>query len=319
LLFLRVLIERIPILLYGQWFFPNASLYGFLPKPLAVAMWLLASMLLAVLALLLIPLLKRDAVARFWAVGMILALPPICATFPDNRLLLFVGLGAMGLLAQFLTSWFGQAAWLPSSRLWRGLAHVFVFLLVTIHCIVAPVTLPFSSTSNARTAKVLAEDPLMNLPDEEDMAEKTLVFVNPPIPYLVGRTALIRAEYGRAAPDHIRILASDMTPQLDMTRIDEHSLELQPEGGFIASNLDTVFRGSAHPMHVGQRVELSDMTVEVLSLTEDQRPLRVRFTFRQPLEDPSLLFLEWHDQKFVRFDLPRIGESVQLPWASFSI
>jgi hypothetical protein len=319
LLFLRALIERIPILLYGQWFFPDASLYGFLPKSLAAVMWLVASMLLAVLVLLLIPLLKRDAIARFWALGMVLALLPICATFPDNRLLLFVGLGAMGLLTQFLVSWFGQATWLPSSRLWRGLAHVFVFLLVAIHCIVAPMILPSSSTGFARITRVLLEEPLMNLPNEEDIAKKTLVFVNPPIPFFVTYTAFIRAEYGRAVPNHIRILASGMAPQLDITRIDEHSLEFQPEGGFIASNLDKMFRGSAHPMHVGQRVELSDMTVEVLSLTEDQRPLRVRFTFSKSLDDSSFLFLEWHDQDFVRFKLPVIGESVQLPWASFSI
>jgi hypothetical protein len=50
------------------------------------------------------PLLRRSATARFWGGGMALALVPACATLPANRLLFFVGLGGMGLLAEFLTS-----------------------------------------------------------------------------------------------------------------------------------------------------------------------------------------------------------------------
>ena len=58
----------------------------------------------AMLAAALAPLLRRDREARFWTLGMVLALLPISATFPANRLLFFVGLGAMALLARLLAS-----------------------------------------------------------------------------------------------------------------------------------------------------------------------------------------------------------------------
>ena len=182
-----------------------------------------------------------------------------------------------------------------------------------IHCIAAPLTLPYASTGISRLAKNAVEKPLINLPDEEHIAEKTVVFVNPPVSFFVMHTPYIRAEYGRPLPARMRILASGMTAHLEIARVDDHSLELQPEGGFIALDIDKVFRGSTHPMQVGQWVELTDMTVEILSLTEDQRPLRTRFTFLLPLDDPSLLFLEWKNQGFARFALPAIGESVRLP------
>jgi hypothetical protein len=41
-------------------------------------------------------------VARFWATGSLLALVPVCGMgIPSGRLLMFIGLGGMGLIAQF--------------------------------------------------------------------------------------------------------------------------------------------------------------------------------------------------------------------------
>ena len=46
----------------------------------------------------------HDRLARFWAAGMFFATIPVAATFPMDRLLTFVGLGASGLLAQYLAA-----------------------------------------------------------------------------------------------------------------------------------------------------------------------------------------------------------------------
>ena len=54
----------------------------------------------AIVAVLFIPLIMRDRVARFWGLGALLSLIPIAAVGPENRLLGFVGLGSMALLAQ---------------------------------------------------------------------------------------------------------------------------------------------------------------------------------------------------------------------------
>jgi hypothetical protein len=94
--------------------------------------------------------------------------------------------------------------------------------------------------------------------------------------------------------------------------LDDFSLEVEPDGGFINQALDRLYRGSSHPMRVGQRIQLSDMTVEVLSLTEDQRPWRVRFTFVLPLKDPSMCFYRWEDDRFTPFKLPDAGHTVRL-------
>lgn len=310
--YFMALFERLPVLLYGQWLFPNAVIYGFIPKPQAY--WVLVGVygFLVGIAIVLIPVIKQRAVARYWALGMVLALLPVSATFPDNRLLLFSGLGAMGLLAQFLAFWMDKAQWLPKSAAWRGLALVFVISSIFIHFVIAPIFLPFQSQGVARMSEVMLEKPLQEISQNTEIAGKTLIFVNPPVPFAVMHVPFVCEKLAISYPRTTRTLASGLASPLNITRLDEFSLEVEPDGGFINQALDRLYRGSSHPMRVGQRIELSDMTVEVLAITEDQRPWRARFTFRLPLKDPSMCFYRWENDRFIPFKLPDVGQTIRL-------
>ena len=101
-LFIRALFERAPLLLLAQFAEPPAELYALFGQTWRVVAWSAAVILVGFIGVAIFPLLRRDKVARFWALWMILSLVPVCATFPHNRLLLFPGIGAIGLVAQFL-------------------------------------------------------------------------------------------------------------------------------------------------------------------------------------------------------------------------
>lgn len=108
--YIRAIAERAPILLLGQLGEPAADLYGsdlykLFPHGQLI-IWLFAVVVLILISLILIPLFKKDAVVRFWTTGMLLSIIPVCATFPSSRLLFFAGIGASGIIAQFLASWF---------------------------------------------------------------------------------------------------------------------------------------------------------------------------------------------------------------------
>jgi hypothetical protein len=87
--------------------------------------------------LLLVPLLRRDAVTRFLATGMFLSLVPIAGAVPQNHELLLVGFGGMGLFAQIVQAAF-TAPSMPASRAWRYAARGFVALSVPVHLVLAP-------------------------------------------------------------------------------------------------------------------------------------------------------------------------------------
>ncbi|HRX86879.1 MAG TPA: hypothetical protein P5572_17785, partial [Phycisphaerae bacterium] len=105
--FAQAVITIAPILLMGQWALPPSDLYAFydvINTHLAPIVWAVAVIFLGFAALVMRPVLRGEPLAKFWATGMLLSLLPICAMagFPMDRLLLFVSIGAIGLLAMFL-------------------------------------------------------------------------------------------------------------------------------------------------------------------------------------------------------------------------
>ena len=145
-------LERIPVLVLGQFGLPPAEAHVFAPAPFSaaiVALGVLASALLLYAAL---PLLRSDGRARFFAFGMFGSLVLACTTHPNNRLLVFVGIGAMGLLSQL---WHAHAAQVASGFLGR-VARGFVALAAGFHLVVSPLLLPFTALTIALTSQAEA-------------------------------------------------------------------------------------------------------------------------------------------------------------------
>ena len=71
-------------------------------------------------------------------------------------------------------------------------------------------------------------------------------------------------------------------------------------------------------MTLGQRIELTGMSAEVITLTDDGRPSEARIRFAKPLEDPSLAWSrwDWGTSAYVPFVPPAVGETVQVPGPS---
>jgi len=49
------------------------------------------------------------------------------------------------------------------------------------------------------------------------------------------------------------------------------------------------------------------MTARVMTSTPDGRPHEVEFTFREPLESSSYIFMRWEGGRYVPFTLPVKG------------
>jgi hypothetical protein len=143
--FVQALITRAPLLLMGQWSHISADMVGrFISEKAALTR---AFIFLVLVAFLLVPLIRKDRVARFWLTGMLLSIVPVAATYPSNRLLLFIGIGAMGLLAQCIAHLRRNDGVLPFSRFWRIPAVIVVVYLVVVRLVISPPLLSFMSYS----------------------------------------------------------------------------------------------------------------------------------------------------------------------------
>ena len=303
-------IERVPHLLSAQWAGPPGEILIML-RDTGIVPWLWCGGVVfsGVLLVLLWPLLRTDRTARFWAVGMALSLLPISATFPADRLLFFVGFGATPLLACLLQAAFGRAVWRPPSRVWRGMATAAGVLFVLVHLILAPVLLPVRAAYPAGPKYV--EQFYVRVPFGNGIADQDLILVNPPS---VLHTAYVLPERefaGLPVPRRVRQLATSLQP-LMVHRPDERTLVIRPQRGFLSWAFERLFRNEQHPLRTGDRIELTGMTVEVLSLTDDTRPAEAAFRFTVPLEHASLRWLWWKDGEYLPFTPPAVGTTVEL-------
>jgi hypothetical protein len=325
--YLTAVVQRAPYLFLGQWATPPAELFimeNLVGVTLVRSLWWVGLGLATLLAFVLWPLLRRDATARFWGLGSLLALLPICTTFPADRMLLFPGLGAMALIAQFLTAVFSQAGASPTEPQrndcpprggklalpWRMAARGIAGLFVLFHVIVAPIALPIRV--GLPTGPRFAAQFAMRAPLDAAIAQQDLVIVNAPSLLHAAYFPVERELRGEPVPRHMRYLGSGLEA-MTIRRPDARTLTIRIDGGFIGWTFERLFRDERHPMAVSERVEVTGMTATVTALTPDGRPAEAAFRFNVPLEDRALRWLVWRDGEFQPFALPAIGETIELP------
>ncbi len=329
--FAQAVVARAPILLVGQWAIPS-DLQLVLSQRAGQALWLVALGFLAVVAAALAPLVRRDPLARFFALGMVLAVLPACATFPSDRLLFFAGIGGMGLLAQFVAAVLERVDRLPTRAWWRLPDRPLCVVLIVIHLCAAPLALT-QATGHIKKLGGVAARVGASLPSDPAVRTQTVLIVSTPTYYVSAFAPLMQALEGKAVPAHLFVLGSGIYPT-EIRRVSERSLLIRPEGGFLAPPgspqpgheadqplfdmrygfpwFDRLFRGNC-PMTIGQRIELTDISIEITAITEDGRPAEAAFHFLAELEDPSLRWLRWDDGVYAPFTVPAVGQTVTLP------
>jgi len=302
---------RLPFLLLGQWLLPPSDIVLMLaPGPLMI-IWRIALGFLIVLIFVLAPLLLKDRTARFWATGMILSALPVCATFPNDRLLVFVGIGAMGLVAQLLCVVFDKSRRRQKPAYWRIPAVSLAVMLVLSHLVIAPLALPLRVANPMGPKQFMDRMTLEAL--DESVRDEDLILVNPPLSFLAGMNSFAWAANDLPMPRRMRILASSLFQPVDIRRPDANTLVVRPAYGYCAHSMDRLFRDKKAKSSAGDRIELTGMTVEITEVTVDGRPAEAAFRFSVSLEDASLRWLQYVDRAFEPFVPPGIGESVTLP------
>jgi hypothetical protein len=328
--YLHHLVRYGPILLLAQWGLPPSDL-SIAWSPWAFQIhWLWAIVFLAMAAIMLWPLVVRDALARFWTLGMLLSILPVSVALPMDRHLMLVGLGGMGLLAQFLGGLKDNALWALGSAAWRRPARVFAGLMVAIHIVIAPAIFVFTIFAIKSLGPAITSL-LYTFPDDSQLANQNLVIVNPKSFLGEGYIRLVREYEGRPFPRRC-VYLTNSSVAASITRTDDRTLVVRVRGGYLpppgqwpeGTNppaispqyarqlVDRFFRSEDNPLRLGQIINLSFVEIEITELTDDGRPAAARFWFHVPLEDPSLRWLQVSPRGYEPFNLPAIGQTVEI-------
>lgn len=310
--FLGAATARLPVLLVGQFAFPPADVWDLYPLVFPAGRWsvmIVAVIVIGTLAMLIAPLWQRDRTVRFWVVGCLLSTLLMCTTFPHDRLLTGLGVGGMATVAIVLAS-----AWEKTHPRMGRFVTVGAGALFFFHVALAIVLSPIRARAMTDVNRML-ERANQSVPSDPSVTQKSVVIVNPPLDPFGGYFLMYRAVQGVPRPKHLRWLATGVT-DLRVERVDDRTLRIRPNAGFLSSTSQMMLCSPTHPWKLGERIALSDSTIEIADLTADGRPQEILVHFTVKLEDRSLEWLQWGEHGYVPFRLPAIGETVILPAAN---
>jgi hypothetical protein len=292
--------RRWTVLAASQLAGPPADLFALVPSGSRLPLVILAGMVVILFAWLAWPTLRARRKARFFATGAALSAVPMCATWPSTRLLLFVGFGAMGLLALVARDVLSSAA---GASLAARTRVVMVCVPLGLGLVLAPIQTPVRVTLMSSVGAAV-ERASASLPDH--VGGRTVVIAHVPSSIHASYVQVIRAVRGEPRPARVHWLAA--TPEdVAVERLDAHTLRLRPVGGFLPNLIERHYRDAAHPMRPGHRVRLSEMTVHVVEVTGDGRPAICDFRFERPLESSEYDLWRWQDDRLVPLELPPVG------------
>jgi hypothetical protein len=235
---------------------------------------------------------------------MLLALVPICAGTPHNRNLWYVGLGAMGLLACYLSAVRAGAA---------GRAHTLVAgLLVLFHFVLSPLALPVWSCVPGEVGRMITRAS-ETLPDEAFEDGRTLVVANTPNAYIFAMNPVLRRfDRDGGLPRRLRVLSTSAKPA-KLTRLDPWTVEVAREDVLLPGIIDRLFRADDDvSLRDGATVALDDVRITIHRSGDAGDGCRVWFRFTKELDDPSFVWVRWRDRRYRRFSPPPVGRTIVL-------
>jgi hypothetical protein len=289
---LRALPERL-LILFGAAFGPVPADLFLLDPPSSPRLWLgIAGGLLLVLGVALAGAVGSDARARFWLAGMLLSALPLTATLPTDRLLVLLDLGAMPLLARILLPWLGPSPFQVAA--WRRRLAYGCF---SVHAVLSPLVLPWRALQMQILARSL-EQTSATLDEIPDLASRTVVIVSTPVDFYASYIQVERAWRRLPRPRHLYWLTS-ASSEVQWTRVDARTLQLDREQGFWSTPLERLYRRDTDSLPAGTTLPLPGMSATIERVSGAGLPASIRFRFESELESPAYVFLSWQGERFV--------------------
>ena len=299
--FISALAERLPVLLLGEW--TNLQPEILLVAPALTPAFVVAGVVtLCLLVVGFKPVLRRQRGAAACGLAMLLAVVPVSAAFAHSRNLLFVSIGAMGLLACYL--WQLPNTLRTSGRLGRAAHVVFAMGLLVIHGVVAPYVL------HARASMADLRTWQLELPADADLSHTRIVVLNGPAAFVPQHFPLVREAAGLSVPRSVHAVGPSMSA-VEVERVDDRTLRIVAPDGWYLSPLDRLSRSLRRVLPTGTVVPLDVGTVRVEEVPADGRPRAITLRLDVPLEDPTLLLMAFVGDAYHPWQPPPVGTRVR--------
>lgn len=241
------------------------------------------------------PSLRARRELRFFAVGALLSALPLAAGSPSDRLLTFVGCGVMPVIAAALRDVLAAITSRAPASQARGprVRRGGVLALAFVHLALDPLLLPafaLSPAANERAIEALDA----SLPRDPGLGARTVIVTEVPDSVLLTYVPAMRTFKRESPIGRLYWLVGNATP-VHLERRGKSALRVSTRSGFFSEAWEE--RAARLPFHRGERIELSEMSVSVVEVTRDGRPLVCDFAFHRPLEASQYVWLRYDGER----------------------
>ena len=266
---------------------------------------------------------RQNAVARFWAVVMLLAVVPASTVAPLTKNLAFVAVGAFGLIASFLLRFAEPAERSLMRRPLRAISWCLAIWLLIAHIPGAFAARTIFSLASPYIPEVAAH--ACAFEHASGIGGRDVVVVNDPT-QLSLMVPFDRAYHSQPLPASMRVLIPGST-RFEVTRTSASSLLLKTKesdlfncpvaGPLHASYLCKAvndFLFGARTWKTGDQVKRKGFSAEIREVSARGAPRSIAFQFDRPLDSEEIvwLFFDWRRLTHSPFVLPQIGETIEI-------
>ncbi len=303
--FVVAVFERAPQIVLAQLFGPPAEMWELLPRDQQRYTPLVVVPLSLGLSWLLFRAARGHRLRAFFTAGALLSIPP----FPADRMLVFPGFGAFGLLAIAI----GRVGRARLEGRGRALATAVAGFALFVHGVVAPVLLPLREKQTDQIFSGAVRRGAASIPTDPALGDQRLFVIVAPDPLMTSYMFLDRLYAAGDLPyaREGRVLGVLQKGVAIIERDGPRSFVLRASEGQLFGDLfSKVYREK--PFEAGEASRAGDFTATVVALDEAGYPSAVRFELDGPI-DGSFRWLVWKHRGFEEIALPAVGASLEVP------
>jgi hypothetical protein len=177
--------------------------------------------------------------------------------------------------------------------------------LTGMHLMVAPLVLPVTALSTAFVAH-WTEKAEASVPADASVPQQVLIVAAIPDSVLLTYLPTMRAWTGKPSPGRLYWLDA-MPGDAYFERRAENRLRVTTSQGLFDRRSEA--RGVSFALKPGDKIVLTELTIDVLDVTEAGRPSVCDFVFASPLESQRYRWQTWQDGRLRDFEPPKLGEA----------
>jgi hypothetical protein len=246
----------------------------------------------------------------------VLAILPVASSFVSARLLLIPVIGGHAVLAAIvLDGWDRVRDRAQRTRLMTWVRGVLSAALLGAHVGLSSWWGLEELLSINRLNVGTRQAALTMQVDDAKLPQQRLVVLAAADPMTLLYPALVRWVEGHPLPRSWWVLS--LAPRAHMlTRVAADALELEVvAGSMLTGPVELLFRRPELRFAVGDLIELEGLAIRIVKVDGDGRPVRVRFRFDVPVDDPSLVFLLATKRGLIRYPMGPVNATMPIPRA----